>query len=279
MTQNSALETQNYQLQVLLMRRWICLVLLPLAAGCFNTQDKEEREPLTPARWQEMRKDDQARAKSEDEKSHGLIGPIDKATGAIWEGITRIYNWMIGDTPFEAAKALLDPTFPDRRRQAVMYLSKHEWGRKEPYVSYYEQMAKADDERLVKAIAIRALNRSRDRKATAIYIQLLENPSDLVRLEAAKALANMPDPASVDALTRHLQNPEENVDVRVACADALRNYHTIEVGRVLVGVLKDRQFGISWQARRSLMLMTGKDYRYNQTAWLDHLTGNERPFG
>ena len=47
----------------------------------------------------------------------------------------------------------------------------------------------------------------------------------------------------------------------------------------LISVLRDREFGVSWQARWSLKLMTGKDYRYDQAAWLTFLGGTEKPFG
>jgi hypothetical protein len=262
------------------MRRWILLLVLPVGilGGC-ATQDKEEKEPWTASRWKEAMKEDQERATSEDQKHSLIAGPVEKGLDTIWEEIERIYGWITGDTPFNAAKAMLDPSFPDKRRKAVVYLSRREWGRQEPYTGYYEQMAKADREPLVQSIAVRAMNRSRYLKAEQTYVQLLEDKNEMVRLEAAKALANMPDPAAIDPLIRHLRNPEEDVDVRVACADALRTYRNLQAGEALVSMLKEREFGVAWQARVSLKLMTGKDYHYDQGAWRDYLTGNQKPFG
>ena len=43
-------------------------------------------------------------------------------------------------------------------------------------------------------MAIRALNICRDATATSIFINGLKDDNELVRLESAKALANIPDP-------------------------------------------------------------------------------------
>src|SRR2546423_106987 len=82
-----------------------------------------------------------------------------------------------------------------------------------------------DGDFLVRAVAIRALNRSRDRSATPIFMKALNDKNDVVRWEAAKALANVPDPESPEALARILTNAADNKDVRIAAADALRHYH------------------------------------------------------
>jgi hypothetical protein len=38
-----------------------------------------------------------------------------------------------------------------------------------------------------------------------------------------------------------------------------------------VDVLNDDDFGVSWQARQSLELLTGQDFRYDPKAWLNYL--------
>jgi HEAT repeat protein len=140
-------------------------------------------------------------------------------------------------------------------------------------------MAESDQDPNVRAAGIRALNRSRVDKFTAIYIAALNDKSDMVRLEGAKALANIPDVKAVGALMKILANEADNRDVRIASADALRVYKTSDVAQALIRVLNDRDFGVAWQARRSLNLMTGQDFRYNQAAWLEYLTGPKKPFG
>ncbi|MGE5607668.1 MAG: HEAT repeat domain-containing protein [Bacillota bacterium] len=264
------------------------LLLLAVCAGvsCVsNKQDKEEREDWGDKQWQQALLENQERLKSEDErKKQVTFAFLSRAKKTITDTVVQIYNYITGNTAFNAAKDMLDPSYPDRRRKAVVYLSKRDFGRQDPYVKYYAEMARADDDHTVRAMAIRAMNRARRKDATSLYLQALEDSHPLVRLEAAKALANIPDEASIPALIKHLKGrievlskgkveaEDETTDVRVACADALRTFRTTEVAQALVGVLRDRDFAVCWQARISLKLMTGKDFRYDQSAWLDYLT-------
>ncbi|MCC7349936.1 MAG: HEAT repeat domain-containing protein [Phycisphaerales bacterium] len=185
---------------------------------------------------------------------------------------------MGGNTAARAVKRMEDPIFPDERREGILYLVDHEYGRKAPYTERYRQIAVSDSDYTVRAMAIRALNISRDSGATAIFIQGLSDTQPLVRLEAAKALVNLPDANAIPKLLQVVSNEDENKDVRIAAADALRHYKSLEVARTLVGVLQQREFGVAWQARKSLVQLTGHDLGYNDGAWLNYLTGPDKPF-
>jgi HEAT repeat protein len=128
-------------------------------------------------------------------------------------------------------------------------------------------------------MAIRALNRARDKGSVPAMVEALNDKSELVRLEAAKGLANIPDESAIIALIRRVQDAQETTDVRIAAADALRSFRKPEVAQALIGVLRDRNFGVAWQARQSLLLMTGKDFHYDRAAWLGYLSGTQKPFG
>ena len=253
-------------------------LLLIGAAGCANKTDPEERERWTEKDWQQALRENEQRLRVEDEREAARFAAFEKVRRELVEGVINIYNVITGNTPFNAAKAILDPASADRRRVGLIYLAERDYGRDEPYTTYYGEMARTDPDHLVRAMAIRALNRSRDTDAIPIYLQSLEDRQPLVRLEAAKALANVPNDESVPALIRHLADPEETIDVRVAAADALRNHRTAPVAQALVRALRDRSFGVSWQARKSLRLMTGQDCRYDTAAWLTYLTTGQ-PFG
>ncbi len=256
------------------------LLAATLFVGCAKEKpDIRVQEPFNEQLWKQALAMDAERAKSETQREGGGWDVTDRLFGGIWDGMVRIYYWITGDSPFNAAKALLDPAFPDKRRQAIMYLSKRTWGREEPYTKYYAEMVKSDEEHLVRSIALRALNRARCTDQTELYIKALEDKHELVRLEAAKALANMPDPKAMEPLIKRLQNAEEHIDVRIACADALRHYKKTQSAQALVGLLRDRNFGLAWQSRWTLKLMTGKDYAWDQAAWLQHLSKAEKPFG
>jgi hypothetical protein len=267
-------------------------VVLPGLTGCFQKNYPEEKEKWGPRQWKEVQYGNQQRLLPEEQRKREIgLNLLSSAGQSLGNGIMHLWNWATGNTAFNAAKNLLDPSAPDRRRQAVVYLSKREYGRRDPYTKYYAEMARTDPDYTVRAMAIRALNRARDKSTTEVFIKALDDQHALVRLEAAKALANLPDEAAIPALVRHLEGrveirvrertevQDETVDVRVACADALRNFRTVPAAQALVRVLRDKEFGVSWQSRQSLKLMTGRDYRYDPAAWLSHLSGAPKPFG
>ena len=258
----------------------LCLLpLLLLTAGCFSAIDDEDYKAFTADRWGEMIKDNENRLKPEEQRPiQGLENPLRALIGAIAEGISWIHDLATGHNFFDEAKKLLDAN-PDHRRSGIVYLSDHSPGRRDPYLKQYINMARTDADPSVRSMAIRALNRARDKRAIPIFLSALEEKNDEIRLEAAKGLANIPDATAVGPLIRHLDNADENVDVRVASADALRLYRTSEVAQALVRALRDRDFGVPWQARKSLQLMTGKDFRYDTAAWLTFLSGTNKPFG
>jgi hypothetical protein len=191
----------------------------------------------------------------------------------------RLSNAISGRTPRAAAVQMEDPYFPDERRIGINRLSAFPFGQQAPYTTRYEQIAQSDSDWLVRATAIRALNRSRWEHATPIFIKALDDSNDHVRLEAAKALANIPDYNAVSPLVRLVNDGTENRDVRIAAADALRHYKTVEVARTLASQLGGREFGVAWQSHRSLQAMTGKDLHYDESAWLNYITGPGKPLG
>ncbi len=110
-------------------------------------------------------------------------------------------------------------------------------------------------------------------------IAALGDENALVRLEATKALANVPDPAVVPVLIKLVNNAAEDRDVRIAAADALKHYRTLDVARSLAGQLAGKDFGVAWQSRQSLERLTGRDLKYDESAWLGYLTGPGKPLG
>ena len=178
------------------MNRFLrCLLpLLLLTAGCFSAIDDEDYKAFTADRWGEMIKDNENRLKPEEQRPiQGLENPLRALIGAIAEGISWIHDLATGHNFFDEAKKLLDAN-PDHRRSGIVYLSDHSPGRRDPYLKQYINMARTDADPSVRSMAIRALNRARDKRGIPIFLAALEEKNDSIRLEAAKALANIPDP-------------------------------------------------------------------------------------
>ncbi len=256
----------------------LCIMMMAmLLAGCHRAQRPSEPKVLNHTQWQELKEANRRRLIGESAtRSERGIGK------QVWDVLVtapvRQVKFWLGDKPTIAAHNLEDPNSPDNRRQGIFWLVDRNYGRNAPYTRRFEQISVGDEDYTVRAAALRALNRSRDTRAIDMFLTQLEDPNDLVRLEAAKGLANVPDPRAITPLVKHLSNEQESKDVRIAAADALRNFPTSEVAQALIRVLQDRDFGVSWQARYSLRLMTGHDYKYDQSAWLGYLTTERTPF-
>jgi HEAT repeat protein len=189
--------------------------------------------------------------------------------------------------PVSETKAIqmMSSTLPDGRREGMAALvTRFDDGKSPVFVSRYRQLAEHDPDYTVRAMAIRALNICRDKSSTPIFVAGLNDENESIRLESAKALANIPDRSAIPALIDRLNGSHpvvdngakvsisETRDVRIAAADALRHYKELEVEHTLADALGAPEFGIAWQAHQSLVTMTGKDLKYSEGAWLELLT-------
>jgi hypothetical protein len=206
--------------------------------------------------------------------------PVPKRAGGGWfGGVTQAVGTLSGKTPIRDVRMMENAASADERRQGIYNLARRDFAQQEPYTRRYRQIAQSDPEPTVRAAALRALNASRDKSAVPVFIAALTDRSDLVRLQAAKALSNVPDASAAEPLSRVLGNQAETRDVRIAASEALRHYRDLGVARVLVGTVSGRDFSIAWQSRWSLKILTGKDLGYSERAWLEYLAGPDKPFG
>jgi len=208
-----------------------------------------------------------------------LLVPGCAAVEGTGSAVRNTFEIFSGDTALKAARAMEDERYPDRRRQGINKLVSRDYGQRDPYTKRYAQIAQSDPDWLVRVTAIRAMNRSRYEAGTPAFIKALSDENVHVRLEAAKALANVPDPAAAPELIKLVGNKSEERDVRIAAANALKHYKTLDVARALAGQVNGGDFGVAWQSRRSLGQMTGRDMRYDESAWLAYLTGPKKPLG
>ncbi|MDB5322372.1 MAG: putative lyase [Phycisphaerales bacterium] len=296
--------------------RWTAVVVavaMMLGGGCaslaFRNPFAAKRGPeptvLPPQEWAALKRENAQRLAGEGiPPREGATAPPRPTGGEIQQGLEffkfvfykfpkQTLDFYMGRTPGRYARMMEDDKSPDLRRTGILKLvTDYEFARKDPYTKRYWQIAQGDPDYLVRVAAIRALDRARMPTVTPIAIRALDDPNPLLRLEAAKALANVPDEKSVPALIKHmdpiieqraeggrLEQVQETRDVRVASADALRNFPTREVAKALVDVLRDKEFETSWQARKSLVLMTGHDYKYDQARWREYLASAGNPFG
>lgn len=204
----------------------------------------------------------------------GMAGDMDQ----MWESITqdipkRFMEYMQQEKFYDAAKHLRPGSGDaDMRRTAMNRIATNTRGKGLPYTDVYRTTALQDPDAPVRAAAVRAISHVRDADSTSALVVALGDSDAMVRQEAAKALANLPTTTAELPLRAIVQKSDEDVDTRIAALDALRHYKSPETQRLLVSQLNSTNFALAWQARRSLYLQTGNDYRYNEPAWLNFLS-------
>jgi len=256
----------------------VCAVFLLTAAGCIQNEPAVVDGQPNPARFADL-DEDYAPPPDLIVRSLDYLGiGFGKVASVIADVPVGIWDAFHREKPSEAARQMEDVASADNRRHGINELVQYSFAQRSPYVDRYRQIGLLDPDATVRAVAIRALNRSRDVNSTSVWQQALSDASPLVRLEAAKALVHIPNPDAAPALGTMLGDHTEDRDVRIAAADALQHYHMLATARVLSVALSERDFGIAWQSRRSLRILTGRDYGYDQAAWLEYFTGPEKPF-
>jgi HEAT repeat protein len=181
-------------------------------------------------------------------------------------------------SPSEAARNMLDPNDPDKRREGTLLISNSTFGGVDVYVDSYRDAVTYEQNPLVKAAAIRALAKhGRPDDARLIAAQLTdENPQ--VQWEAARGLQRLHEPAVVPALLSALEEKsmieiaqgEQTAppDVRIEAAIALGQYPEDRVFQGLVAALQARELAINLAASQSLWQITGQELGSDARAWL-----------
>jgi hypothetical protein len=195
----------------------------------------------------------------------GCGGGGDPAAG--WT-LNNLVRKLLGPSPSQYVDMVLDQNDPDRRREGIIGLSKHDWGLTDKYLRGYAAILKTDRDPLVRAAAARALGKAKDPNYTGDVAAALFDESDAVRHDAAVALDGVVGEAAVEPL-RKVAVSDTDQDVRTSCARALRHYWREDVVRTLVVCLSDKAFGVRHEAHASLVAVTGMDRGYEPENWAD----------
>jgi hypothetical protein len=276
------------------MRKLIVFLLIFSLVAVQGCHEKSGYTRLQQARLQEQEHEQLREPAAYDEAKTDLVwaGVVVVATAIVLPVIAIHDMYVAAERPSapEAAMMMNDEGNADARRNGIAGLvTIYDFAKETPYTLKYKELAQHDPDFTVRAMAIRALNICRDSSSTGIFIAALGDDNELIRLEGAKALVNVPDPAAIPILEHILDGrresaldgtrlPDEAMDVRIAAADALRRYPKLDVARNLVEYLNEQDFGVAWQSRQSLGALTDRDFQYDQGAWLAYLTGPSRPF-
>lgn len=170
-------------------------------------------------------------------------------------------------TPGDWAREAVDISDPDKRRRAIAALSSASFGHEPPYVRLYRLLID-DHDPTVRAACLRALAKHGEVEDVSRVLPYLEDETKVVRWEAAKALQRLHRDDAVDPLLKRLRE-DQDADVRIAAANALAQYPQPRVFEGLVGTLNDDDYGVVAQSVASLELLTGQHHGEDGGQWLD----------
>ena len=108
--------------------------------------------------------------------------------------------------------------------------------------------------------------------ADAVLGAALQDRDTLVRLAAIEAIAGRGGSDAVQALSRLVEN-EGDIDVRLAAARALGDLQDPATTEALVAALESPDPALQYRAMQSLKSTTGKDFGDDAEAWLQYARG------
>lgn len=189
------------------------------------------------------------------------------------DGLLGVFS---SPSPAQVARQAFNRYDADQRRRSVLLIANAPWGGQTPYLQMY-RMLLHDPDPTVRAAALRALGMHGKASDVPRIVPYLDDPSALVRWEAARALQRLHHQAAIEPLIATLRE-DPDPDVRVAAADALAQYPKRKVFRALVGALTDPSYAVASQARQSLVTLTSKDFGTHTDDWLAWARDREKLF-
>ncbi|MCA9277673.1 MAG: HEAT repeat domain-containing protein [Phycisphaeraceae bacterium] len=181
-------------------------------------------------------------------------------------------------TPLQAAQMATNPYDSNERYRGVLLLANAVFAGEDVYLRLFEASLQDEDEG-VRAAGARGLANHGNPSHAIALAALLNDTSDLVRLEVTRGLQRLHNPEVVPALLRVVSpEHEESAAVRAEAADALGQYDRLDVVDTLITALDDQDLSVNRNALRSLHTLTGQsDLGLNRSEWSRWRLTNETP--
>ncbi|MFH1747946.1 MAG: HEAT repeat domain-containing protein [Planctomycetota bacterium] len=182
---------------------------------------------------------------------------------------------------------------PDVRRAALAKVAQSKDYDRDWAIKGYVAIALLDDNEQARCVALRALARTGDARASETALKLLDYqnhppaeirpPGALTRWDAAEALARLsaaeqvpPEPRQqVREILGDRLRADVNRHVRIAAARGLGYYPEAETVPALIAGLNDEDFAVAHQCEESLVRLTGYTHNCNALEWENWLTEHE----
>jgi hypothetical protein len=178
----------------------------------------------------------------------------------------------------------------DERRRAITRIAQTRYIRDDAVLDDLAPIALGDESSTVRLAAVLAMGKADDPRVADCCLALLQRedaePAGEVRAAAVRNLAQcaaagtIPDELRprVERTAISLLGTDRNRDVRMGAARLLGYFPSRAALDALVEGLDQRDFGVPYEAERSLMRLTGKTFEHDQRAWKKFLAEAADPF-
>jgi HEAT repeat protein len=166
---------------------------------------------------------------------------------------------------------------PDERREALHVVAADRSARAIPtMVQVFCLEARSDTDPMVRSAAVQGLRFMEGPEVVpSLVLVAAKDGSPYVRADAVAALGLKVEGAA--ALMQVLQ-ADRAADVRVAAAEALRNFKDKAAAQALVAAMADSSLAVALKAWESLRYMTGHDLPREAKPWEEFLADAADPF-
>jgi len=155
-----------------------------------------------------------------------------------------------------------------RRRDAVLELADRKAGKEPAAVELFGEMLTNDPDPFVRAAAATALGNVGSADDLPALVRALEDESQVVRWDVAKALDRVVGPLALTPLSAHARK-DRSIDVRIACTRALRKHRRPEAVLALADMMDDPDLSVRREAHRALVEIFYVDYGPDPKDWAD----------
>jgi hypothetical protein len=191
-------------------------------------------------------------------------------------GMKSVLEVFQPPTPEEALKLATDEFDANKRYQGLSVITGAPYASEASYVQLFEDRLN-DSDPGVRALAARALGSHGSPDNALSIAKLLTTDADAtVRIESARALQRLHNPAVVESLFTALDPAKESdIRVRTEAASALGHYGEARVVERLIAAMSDESLPVNLRVQSSLRTLTGHDFGTSQQAWQAWYTQNE----
>lgn len=193
-------------------------------------------------------------------------------------GAKSILEFSQGPTVEEAAAWAIDPYDANNRYRGTQILAGQPFASESLYIKLFETNA-GDEDPGVRAAAIRGLANHGGPEHAPRLIALLTDADLNVRIEAARGLQRLHNPAAIDPLLERLDSDKEpEPSVRAAAASALGQYAQRRVVERLITSLSDENLAVNVSTQGALRTLTGQDLGIDRGAWAEWYRSDRNVF-